>query len=89
MFTTLPILVYLRCLPSTCLNRVQKRQREEERTAVDINSLKSLHERYEDWLIKPLPGKLSAKVVVVDANQDEATVLAKVEQHLENLLCHN
>ncbi|KAK2548135.1 Thymidine kinase 2 [Acropora cervicornis] len=60
--------VYLRTSPEKCMERIKKRSRNEE-TSVSMELLNSLHERYEDWLIKKSKFGVPAQVLVVDGNQ--------------------
>lgn len=60
--------VYLRTSPEKCMERIKKRSRNEE-TSVSMELLNSLHERYEDWLMKKSKFGVPAQVLVVDGNQ--------------------
>ncbi|XP_031563172.1 thymidine kinase 2, mitochondrial-like isoform X2 [Actinia tenebrosa] len=73
------LIIYLRTSPEICFERMQKRRRSEE-SSVSMDLLTSLHERYEEWLLKKTKFYLPAPVVVVDGNQS----LEKLSQYYEN-----
>ena len=64
----LDLIIYLRTFPETCMQRVKKRSRAEEKS-LPMELLYALHERHEEWLIQ---GKfpVSAPVIVVDGNRN-------------------
>jgi len=47
----LDMIIYLRTTPKTCLERVQLRNRLEEKS-IDLNYLEAIHELHEEWLIE-------------------------------------
>ncbi|XP_022808333.1 thymidine kinase 2, mitochondrial-like [Stylophora pistillata] len=55
--------LYLRTSPEKCMERIKKRSRDEE-NSVSMELLNSLHERYEEWLVKKNKFSLPAPVVV-------------------------
>lgn len=64
--------VYVRTDPEVCLERKDKRGRPEEKS-VTLDYLKTLHDKNESWLCDP---EFPQKVVVLNGNQDEASVLS-------------
>ncbi|KAK3729573.1 hypothetical protein QZH41_017190, partial [Actinostola sp. cb2023] len=81
----LDLIIYLRTSPDVCMKRIQKRNRSEEST-VSIDLLNSLHERYEDWLLKKTKFYLPAPVVVVDGNQSLEELFKFYEINSSSLL---
>lgn len=77
--------VYLRTSPDVCMKRIQKRNRSEEST-VSMDLLDSLHERYEDWLLRKTKFYLPAPVVVVDGNQSLEELFQYYEKNTHSLL---
>jgi deoxyadenosine/deoxycytidine kinase len=66
-------LVYLRCSPATCHDRLQKRSRQEE-AGVPLGYLKELHSRHEDWLISRRCGKdFPIPTLVLDTDEEFET----------------
>ncbi|XP_023711139.1 thymidine kinase 2, mitochondrial isoform X2 [Cryptotermes secundus] len=63
----LDLIVYLRCSPELCYERIQRRKRPEE-SSMSLGYLQELHESHEHWLLR---SKTRAPVLVIDANRDE------------------
>lgn len=42
-------IIYLKCSPEICLERIKKRARHEEKN-IEVSYLKSIHNRHEEWL---------------------------------------
>jgi deoxyadenosine/deoxycytidine kinase len=55
------IIIYLRAMPQTCLNRIQKRNRNEEKT-ITLEYLEKLHKYHDDWLLN----NNTKNVVIID-----------------------
>lgn len=81
----LDLIVYLRTSPEKCLERIKQRSRNEE-TSVSMELLNSLHERYEEWLIKKDKFHVPAPVVVVDGNQSLQEMFQFYESNSQVLL---
>lgn len=79
------LIVYLRTSPEKCMERIKKRSRNEE-TSVSLELLNSLHERYEDWLMKKSKFGVPAQVVVVDGNQSLEDMFQFYETNSQILL---
>ena len=56
--------VYIRCPPETCAERIKKRSREGE-DSIPLDYLAKIHEKHEDWLVR---GELKndQKILVID-----------------------
>ena len=52
----LKAIIYLRCAPEMCLNRIKKRNREGEES-IPLEYLQKVHKRHEEWLptLKNIP----------------------------------
>ncbi len=85
-------LVYLKCAPTVCHARLQKRGREEE-SDVGLDYLEQLHARHESWLTE---GRISPQhklpVLIVRTDQEFETdetrakaMVAKVRSFMEQL----
>jgi deoxyadenosine/deoxycytidine kinase len=68
------LLIYLRASVPTLVQQIQKRGREYE-SAIRIDYLKNLNERYEEWI----GGYKSGKLLIVDVDQ------CKFDEHPEQL----
>ncbi len=79
------LIVYLRATPETCLERIQARHRSEEES-IDLDYLRTLHERHEDWLMQRNHTNSSAPVLIVDANQTKERVYNDTNTHVKNLV---
>lgn len=60
--------IYLRTDPELCFERTKKRDRNEE-SSVSLSYLKTLHDKYDEWVTK-LSSENPDKVLVVDNNAD-------------------
>lgn len=58
------IIIYLRCDPKTCYNRIMQRNRESERT-IGFDYLERLHDKYEELY----HNNQTLKVIEIDGNQ--------------------
>jgi len=82
------LLIYLRASVPALVNQIQKRGREYE-SAIRLDYLKNLNERYEDWVLSYTLGKL----LIVDVDsinfsekpEDLGTVIDKVNAELHGL----
>lgn len=79
------LIVYLRTSPEKCMERIKKRSRDEE-SSVSMELLNSLHERYEEWLVKKSKFSLPAPVVVVDGNKSLTDMFQFYETNTQLLL---
>ncbi|XP_020607430.1 thymidine kinase 2, mitochondrial-like [Orbicella faveolata] len=79
------LIVYLRTSPEKCMERIKMRSRDEE-TSVSMELLNSLHERYEEWLIKKDKFYIPAPVVVVDGNKSLDDMFQFYETNTQLLL---
>ena len=77
----LDLIVYLRADPVTCMDRIKQRNREEEKDAISMDYLSSLHKCYEDWLMGSQWGQ-RVPVLVIDANLD-----SDKENNLHDQMC--
>ncbi|XP_078400782.1 thymidine kinase 2, mitochondrial isoform X3 [Cetorhinus maximus] len=85
--TDIPIdlIVYLQTTPETCYQRLKTRCRNEEKV-IPLEYLETLHELYEDWLIKQTSFKIPAPVLVIPADHDLQQMLKQFEDHREKIL---
>ncbi|XP_015236874.1 PREDICTED: thymidine kinase 2, mitochondrial isoform X1 [Cyprinodon variegatus] len=79
------LIVYLQTSPLTCYERLKQRCREEEKV-IPLEYLESIHQRYEDWLIKGSSSPVPAPVLVIPADHDLQKMLHKYEEHRERIL---
>ena len=82
------LLIYLRATVPTLVNQIQKRGREYE-SAIRLDYLKNLNERYEEWIKNYTLGKLLI-VDVDNANfpenpEDLGTVIERINAELHGL----
>ncbi|XP_041048398.1 thymidine kinase 2, mitochondrial isoform X4 [Carcharodon carcharias] len=85
--TDIPVdlIVYLQTTPETCYQRLKTRCRNEEKV-IPLEYLETLHELYEDWLIKQASFKVPAPVLVIPADHDLQKMLKQFEDHREKIL---
>lgn len=65
--------IYIRASPQTCLERINKRARPEEKDKISLSYLESLHKYHEEWLAK-LPG-----TIIIDGEKDYDSDEGKAE----------
>ncbi|KAM9847610.1 thymidine kinase 2, mitochondrial [Aulostomus maculatus] len=80
------LIVYLQTSPETCYERLKQRCREEE-NFIPLEYLESIHQLYEDWLIRctsssPPP----APVLVIPADHDLQKMLHKFKENRDKIL---
>ncbi|KAK9541074.1 hypothetical protein VZT92_001149 [Zoarces viviparus] len=79
------LIVYLQTSPQTCHERLKQRCREEEKV-IPLEYLESVHQLYEDWLIKRNSSPLPAPVLVIPADHDPQKMLQQFEENREKIL---
>jgi len=75
--------IYLKCSPSTALERIERRGRPEE-TSISIDYLQTLHSKHEEWLCVPS----ASSTIIIDAEQnlhDPEILSAMIEQIVKNI----
>ncbi|XP_069758146.1 thymidine kinase 2, mitochondrial [Narcine bancroftii] len=82
------LIVYLQTTPETCYRRLKARCRSEEKV-IPLEYLRSLHQLYEDWLVKQTSFRVPAPVVVIPADLDLEEMLEQYEAHREKILYWN
>lgn len=78
------LIVYLRCSPRVSYDRMQQRNRKEERS-VSFEYIKELHELHEDWLYHKKSFKLPAPVLTLNAELD-LSIIRNEYQKLEKCI---
>jgi deoxyguanosine kinase len=76
--------IYLRTTPETCLKRMQKRCRSEEK-GISLDYLKAIHKRHEAWLISQeevAPHLINIPVLVLPCDDDFELNLEKQKDHV-------
>ncbi|XP_078128759.1 thymidine kinase 2, mitochondrial isoform X2 [Sander vitreus] len=81
----LDLIVYLQTSPQTCHERLKQRCREEEKV-IPLEYLESIHQLYEDWLIKQSSSPLPAPVLVIPADYDLQKMLHQYEENRDKIL---
>ncbi|XP_071767546.1 thymidine kinase 2, mitochondrial isoform X2 [Centroberyx gerrardi] len=79
------LIVYLQTSPQTCYERLKQRCREEEKV-IPLEYLESIHQLYEDWLIKQTSFPLPAPVLVIPADHDLQKMLHQYEENRDKIL---
>ncbi|XP_038593164.1 thymidine kinase 2, mitochondrial isoform X1 [Micropterus salmoides] len=79
------LIVYLQTSPQTCHDRLKERCREEEKV-IPLEYLESIHQLYEDWLIKRTSSPLPAPVLVIPADHDLQKMLHQYEENRDKIL---
>jgi deoxyadenosine/deoxycytidine kinase len=74
------VIIYLRCAPETCFERMTSRARECE-THVELSYLKKIHDKYES-LMSSLASDPHIDVIVLDASAPMDRVLERVMEYI-------
>lgn len=84
-----PIHIYLKASSSVCMNRIQKRNRIEEK-GIDINYLDLLNKYHDDWLLN------STNTIIIDCNEDfendkekQNEMIQQIENKINLILANN
>lgn len=80
------LIVYLRSSPEVALERVRRRQRDEER-AIPETYLRALHELHEDWLVRRTRFTVPCQVLVLDADKDMTVLKEEFNTRKHEILC--
>ncbi|VDK41959.1 unnamed protein product [Taenia asiatica] len=64
----LDLIVYLRCSPEVCAERVRKRNRRGE-GSISMDYLNQLHDLHEDWLLGSKTDCVRPPIIVFDCNE--------------------
>lgn len=81
----LDLIVYLQTSPHICHERLKRRCREEEKV-IPLDYLESIHQLYEDWLIKRVSNPIPAPVLVIPADRDIQEMLHQYEKERDKIL---
>lgn len=64
-------IIYLSADPQICLNRLQKRGREEEKDSIQLSYLQDIHDRHEEWLCSTdYTSDTKTPILVINGNID-------------------
>ncbi|CAN9500179.1 unnamed protein product [Ophioblennius macclurei] len=85
MSIPIDLIVYLQTSPQTCHQRLQERCREEEKV-IPLEYLESVHQLYEDWLIRQTLSPLPAPVLVIPADHNLQNMMLQYEANRERIL---
>ncbi|XP_023118587.1 thymidine kinase 2, mitochondrial [Amphiprion ocellaris] len=81
------LIVYLQTSPQTCYERVKQRCREEEKV-IPLEYLESIHQLYEDWILKRTSFHLPAPVLVIPADHNLEDMLHQYEENRDKILAY-
>ncbi|XP_034040642.1 thymidine kinase 2, mitochondrial isoform X2 [Thalassophryne amazonica] len=79
------LIVYLQTSPQTCYKRINHRCREEEKV-IPLEYLESIHQLYEDWLVRRTSSPVPAPVLVIPADHDLQNMLQRYEENRDRIL---
>ncbi|XP_035771461.1 thymidine kinase 2, mitochondrial [Neolamprologus brichardi] len=79
------LIVYLQTSPQTCHERLKQRCREEEKV-IPLEYLESIHQLYEEWLIRRTSWPVPAPVLVIPADHNLQSMLHQYEENRAKIL---
>nr|CDS21175.1 thymidine kinase [Echinococcus granulosus] len=82
----LDLIVYLRCSPEICAERIRKRDRRGE-SAISMDYLNQLHDLHEDWLLGTKRDCVGAPVMVFDCDEPLEVLTDVYFQRRDQVLC--
>ncbi|CDI97743.1 thymidine kinase [Echinococcus multilocularis] len=82
----LDLIVYLRCSPEICAERIRKRDRRGE-SAISMDYLNQLHDLHEDWLLGTKRDCVEAPVMVFDCDEPLEVLTDVYFQRRDQVLC--
>ncbi|KAL5106812.1 Deoxynucleoside kinase [Taenia crassiceps] len=82
----LDLIVYLRCSPEICAERIRQRDRKGE-SAISMDYLNQLHDLHEDWLLGSKRDCVGAPVMVFDCNEPLEVLTNVYFQRRDQVLC--
>ncbi|XP_063169115.1 thymidine kinase 2, mitochondrial [Candoia aspera] len=85
MNVSVDLIVYLQTSPGMCYQRLKQRCREEEKV-IPLEYLETVHQLYEDWLIKQTLFKVPSPVLVLQADDDLQEMMDKYEENQDQIL---
>ncbi|KAL7056564.1 hypothetical protein AAHC03_020645 [Spirometra sp. Aus1] len=82
----LDLIVYLRCSPEVCAERIRKRDRRGEQ-AISMEYLRQLHNFHEKWLLGGINDNCPAPVLVFDCDEPLETLTRVYYERREQVMC--
>lgn len=79
------LIVYLRTSPEECFERIKRRSRTEE-SEIPMSLITSIHECYEDWLIRKTKFPVPAPVLILDGNKELKDMFKIYETNTKSIL---
>ncbi|VDD74402.1 unnamed protein product, partial [Mesocestoides corti] len=79
-------LVYLRCSPEVCAERIRKRDRKGE-SSISMDYLHQLHDLHEDWLLRGKSEPVEAPVLVFDCDEPLEILTNVYYERRSQVLC--
>ncbi|BHF79037.1 hypothetical protein SprV_0602215400 [Sparganum proliferum] len=82
----LDLIVYLRCSPEVCAERIRKRDRRGER-AISMDYLQQLHDLHEKWLLGGINENCPAPVLIFDCDKPLEILTSVYYERREQVMC--
>uniref|UniRef100_A0A5K3EU84 DNK domain-containing protein n=2 Tax=Mesocestoides corti TaxID=53468 RepID=A0A5K3EU84_MESCO len=82
----LDLIVYLRCSPEVCAERIRKRDRKGE-SSISMDYLHQLHDLHEDWLLRGKSEPVEAPVLVFDCDEPLEILTNVYYERRSQVLC--
>lgn len=79
--TELDLILYVNTDPSTCFQRINIRNRNEEKNKIEINYLENCHKNHIEWLTNS-----ETKIVTIDGHKDMNNMFTQVNTVIKELI---
>ena len=79
--TELDLILYVNTNPEVCFQRINQRNRTEEKNKIQIKYLKDCHTKHVDWLTNTL-----TKIVTIDGHKDMNSMFQQVNKVITDLM---
>ncbi|KAF5273378.1 hypothetical protein FQR65_LT04670 [Abscondita terminalis] len=86
--TEVDLIIYLRTSPIVVYERMQARNRKEERT-VSFNYIKEMHDMHENWLYHKTSFSCPAPVLILNADLDKSVIVEEYERVEPHIFSEN
>lgn len=79
--TELDLILYVNTNPEVCFQRINQRNRTEEKNKIQIKYLKDCHTKHVDWLTNTL-----TKIITIDGHKDMNSMFQQVNKVITDLM---
>lgn len=75
------MIIYLKCEPETCLERINKRNRPEE-ISMKLSQVQLLNKLHDNWL----NNEVEIPVIIINSNLNEQAIISEYDRTIEAIM---